>query len=48
MSRDKKNVQGSIRFVVLEKIGKALISADIDPKLLEQTLQAGSAMGEAT
>jgi 3-dehydroquinate synthase len=48
MSRDKKNIQGSIRFVLLEKIGKALISADIDPELLEQTLQSGNMMGEAS
>ncbi len=48
MSRDKKNIQGSIRFILLEKIGKALISADIDPELLEQTLQSGNMMGEAS
>lgn len=47
MSRDKKNVQGSIRFVLLEKIGKAQISANIENELLEQTLLAGSSMGEA-
>ena len=48
MSRDKKNVQGSIRFVLLEQIGKALVSADVSPELLTQTLQAGSSMGETS
>ena len=48
MRRDKKNVKGSIRFVILEKMGKALLSPDVDPKLLEQTLLAGQTMGEAT
>ena len=48
MRRDKKNVKGSIRLVILEKMGKALLSPDVDPKLLEQTLLAGQTMGEAT
>jgi len=48
MGRDKKNVQGSIRFVLLEKIGKASISADINTELLEQTLQSGNMMGEVS
>lgn len=48
MSRDKKNVQGSIRFVLLEQIGKALVSAEVSPELLAQTLQAGSSMGETS
>ncbi len=48
MSRDKKNIKGSIRFVLLEKIGKALISADIDPKLLDKTLQSGVMLGQAS
>lgn len=48
MSRDKKNIQGSIRFILLEKIGKALISSDVAPEVLEQTLLAGAMMGEAS
>ncbi len=48
MSRDKKTIQGSIRFILLEKIGKAMISAEVDSSLLEQTLQSGSKLGEAT
>ncbi|MBN4075250.1 MAG: 3-dehydroquinate synthase [SAR86 cluster bacterium] len=46
MSRDKKNVEGSIRFVLLEKLGKALVTSDVDPLLLDQTLQAGTKLGE--
>lgn len=45
MSRDKKNIQGSIRFILLESIGKALISSDVDANLLEQTLKAGIQLG---
>lgn len=48
MSRDKKNVKGSIRFVLLEQIGKALVSADVSPELLAQTLEAGSSLGESS
>ena len=48
MSRDKKNLQGSIRFVLLDKIGEALISADIDSDLLDQTLQSSIMLGEAS
>ncbi len=48
MSRDKKNIQGSMRFILLEKIGKALISSNIESSLLEQTLQSGSKLGEAS
>ncbi|MDC1436564.1 3-dehydroquinate synthase [Gammaproteobacteria bacterium] len=48
MGRDKKNIQGSIRFVLLENIGKALITADIAPEILEMTLKSGNMMGEAS
>lgn len=48
MSRDKKNIQGSIRFILLKKIGKALISSNVAPEVLEQTLLAGAMMGEAS
>ncbi len=48
MSRDKKNTQGSIRFVVLEALGKAFLTSDVDPLLLDQTLQAGSSLGQSS
>tara|TARA_R110000824_G_scaffold336_9_gene2296 strand:+ start:90087 stop:91199 length:1113 start_codon:yes stop_codon:yes gene_type:complete len=48
MSRDKKNIQGSMRFILLESIGKAFISSDVDSKLLEQTLKAGIQLGVDT
>lgn len=47
MSHDKKAEQGKIRFILLEKPGKACIRSDIDPELLKQTLQAGSNLGKA-
>lgn len=45
MGRDKKNIQGAIRFVLLEAIGKALISSEVDTQLLAQTLRAGDQLG---
>jgi 3-dehydroquinate synthase len=45
MSRDKKNIQGSIRFVLLEKLGKAMLTTDVEPVMLEKTLLAGSQLG---
>ena len=38
MSIDKKTINGTIKFVLLEKLGKAIITSDYDPELLEQTL----------
>ena len=38
MSIDKKTINGTIKFVLLEKLGKAVITSDYDPELLEQTL----------
>jgi len=40
MSVDKKVEAGAIRFVLLESIGKAIITSDYDPELLEQTIEA--------
>lgn len=48
MSNDKKAEQGMIRFILLEKLGKACIQSNIEPKLLEQTLQAGASLGKST
>lgn len=42
MASDKKAEQGKIRFILLQAIGAAVISADVDGPLLSQTLTAGS------
>lgn len=39
MSHDKKVKDGKIRFVLLEKVGKAYIDSDVDAMLLEETLK---------
>jgi 3-dehydroquinate synthase len=39
MAVDKKNIDGQIRLILLEKIGVATLPIDIDPKLLELTLK---------
>jgi 3-dehydroquinate synthase len=39
MSVDKKNVDGKIRLILLESIGKATLPINIDQSLLEQTLK---------
>jgi len=38
MSVDKKNVDGNIRLILLESIGKATLPINIEQKQLEQTL----------
>jgi 3-dehydroquinate synthase len=45
MGLDKKVVGGKIRFVLLKCIGCAVISGDVEPELLRQTLVANSAHG---
>lgn len=45
MGLDKKVVGGKIRFVLLKNIGCAVISGDVEPDLLRQTLVANSAHG---
>ncbi|CAH1385584.1 3-dehydroquinate synthase [Candidatus Nitrotoga sp. M5] len=45
MGLDKKVVGGKIRFVLLKSIGNAVISGDVEPELLRQTLEANSAHG---
>ncbi|WP_349432360.1 3-dehydroquinate synthase [Methylomarinum sp. Ch1-1] len=39
MSVDKKNVDGKIRVILLEALGKASLPVNVDPTLLEQTLE---------
>lgn len=40
MGVDKKVLDGRLRLVLLEKMGKALVTSDIDPELLTQTFAA--------
>jgi 3-dehydroquinate synthase len=47
MSVDKKVEAGSIRLILLEALGKALITADYDPQLLKATIDAHHAIQEA-
>ncbi|MGZ5031495.1 MAG: 3-dehydroquinate synthase, partial [Methylobacter sp.] len=39
MAVDKKNVDGQIRLILLEKIGRATLPVDIEQQLLEMTLK---------
>ncbi len=43
MRHDKKSVNGQQRFIVIEEIGKALVTQDIDPRIVDETLQTGRA-----
>jgi len=47
MSVDKKVEAGSIRFILLQKLGQALITSDYDPQLLKATIDAHHAIQEA-
>lgn len=38
MTIDKKTTDGKIRFVLLEALGKAIVTANYDPELLQRTL----------
>lgn len=38
MSIDKKAINGTIKFVLLKALGKAFVTSDYDPNLLQQTL----------
>ncbi len=46
MSSDKKAESGDIRFVLLKSIGNAVVQGNIDPHILQQTLQAGDRLCE--
>lgn len=45
MGLDKKMVDGDIRFILLKRIGCAVIKGGVSPELLRQTLVANSAHG---
>jgi 3-dehydroquinate synthase len=40
MAVDKKNVDGSLRLVLLQSLGKAVITDEVDPLCLDETLNA--------
>jgi len=40
MAVDKKVQQGKMRFVLLKAIGDAVVTADVAPSLLAETLEA--------
>lgn len=44
MGRDKKAQAGRIRYVLLKRLGRAFVTADVDDELLRQTLSAGEAL----
>lgn len=46
MAVDKKVLDGRIRLVLLERIGKAFITSETPAALLLETLQAGDALGQ--
>jgi len=45
MQVDKKVLDGRLRLVLLEEIGKAVVTSEFDVALLQQTLKAGEALG---
>ncbi|MBI1424107.1 MAG: 3-dehydroquinate synthase [Gammaproteobacteria bacterium] len=47
MAVDKKVEAGSIRFVLLQALGQAIITSDCDPQLLKATIEAHHAIVEA-
>ncbi len=44
MSSDKKAEQGKIRFILLEAIGSAVLTGEVPPDLLKETLTAGAGL----
>ena len=47
MSVDKKVLDGQLRLVLLKRLGEAVVTADFDTALLQQTLSAGEALGQS-
>ena len=45
MSVDKKVLDGRLRFVLLEEIGRAVVTSEYDPDKLTETLSAGDRLG---
>lgn len=46
MAVDKKVLDGQLRLVLLQSLGKAVVTSDFDMALLDQTLLAGDALGQ--
>ena len=46
MAVDKKVVGGRVRLVLLERIGKAVLTDDFDPEVLLATLNEGADKGQ--
>lgn len=46
MSVDKKVIDGAIRLVLLQSIGKAVVTSDFSIEKLNETLEAGKQLGE--
>ena len=44
MSSDKKAEQGKIRFILLEALGRAVLTGEVPPDLLKETLSAGDGL----
>ena len=44
MSSDKKAEQGRIRFILLEALGRAVLTGEVPPDLLKETLTAGDGL----
>ena len=44
MSSDKKAEQGRIRFILLEAPGRAVLTGEVPPELLKETLTAGDGL----
>ena len=44
MSSDKKAEQGKIRFILLEALGSAVLTGEVPPDLLKETLTAGDGL----
>jgi 3-dehydroquinate synthase len=47
MALDKKAAGGRMRFILLERIGHAVLRADVDERLVRETLAAGTAQASA-
>jgi 3-dehydroquinate synthase len=46
MAVDKKVIDGSLRLVLLKRIGQGVVSADFPPQALQQTLICGQTLGQ--
>jgi len=47
MALDKKAAGGRMRFILLERTGRAVMRGDVDERLVRETLAAGAAPASA-